>query len=88
VIVTDIYAAGERPIPGLDGAAIVDVLTRHGHPAARFEPDLERIAALLREEIRPGDIVLTLGAGDVWKVGVALVRAERGRAAGRRKATP
>ncbi len=77
VIVTDIYAAGEQPVPGLDGSVVVEALTRHGHPAASYEPRMGKIAAQLRETIRPGDVVLTLGAGDVWKVSDALVRAAK-----------
>jgi UDP-N-acetylmuramate--alanine ligase len=80
VIVTDVYPAGEKPIPGVDGSLIADALVRHGHPAALYEPRREKLPALAREHIRPGDIVLTLGAGDIWKVGDSLVRAS-----GRRK---
>jgi len=85
VIVTDIYAAGEQPIAGLDGAAVVEALTRHGHAAASYEPDFDRIVASLRGSMRDGDVVLTLGAGDVWKVGEALVRASQGDNDGRRR---
>jgi UDP-N-acetylmuramate--alanine ligase len=77
VIVTDVYAAGEAPIPGIDGAAVHDALVRHGHPAATYEPRFDAIADRLRTMIQPGDIVLTLGAGDVWKVGELLLRADR-----------
>jgi UDP-N-acetylmuramate--alanine ligase len=88
VIVTDIYSAGERPIPDIDGSVIVDALARHGHPAAIYEPDLRKIEAMVRDSIRPGDIVITLGAGDVWKVGEALVRSEAGGTGRRRRAAP
>jgi UDP-N-acetylmuramate--alanine ligase len=74
VIVTDIYAAGERPIPGVDGSIVVDALVRHGHPSATYEPNGKELPKLLRETVREGDILLTLGAGDIWKVGEALVR--------------
>jgi UDP-N-acetylmuramate--alanine ligase len=74
VIVTSIYAAGETPIEGLDGAAVAEALRRHGHKSVEYEPRLERVPDILRQRIQPGDIVLTLGAGDVWKVGEALVR--------------
>jgi UDP-N-acetylmuramate--alanine ligase len=78
VIVTDIYGAGESPIAGLDGAAVAQALVRHGHPWARHEPRLSQIPSLLLEMLRPGDIVLTLGAGDVWKVGEELLRLAAG----------
>ena len=74
VIVTDIYPAGERPIEGIDGSVIVDALVRHGHPHAIYEPNVREIPGLLRRMVREGDIVLTLGAGDIWKLGERLVR--------------
>ena len=79
VIVTEIYAAGEAPIHGIDGSTVVDALVRHGHPSVTWEPKLKEIPKRLRRLIQPGDIVLTLGAGDVWKVGDALIRAAAGR---------
>ena len=88
VIVTDIYPAGESPVVGLDGSAVADAVTRHGHQSVVYEPSLAEIPDLVRRMVRPGDIVLTLGAGDVWKVGEELVRAEPsdGRTHGRRSA--
>ncbi len=73
VVVTDIYAAGETPIMGLDGSKVADALVRHGHPSVVCEMNMNAIPARLRNMIRSGDIVLTFGAGDVWKVGEELV---------------
>ena len=73
VVVTDVYAAGEAPLPGIHGAAVVDALRRHGHRSVVFEPKLDRVVRHLRETIRPGDLVITLGAGDVRKVGESLM---------------
>jgi UDP-N-acetylmuramate--alanine ligase len=86
VIVTSIYPAGEAPIPGIDGALVADALVRHGHPSVLYEPSLQRIPARLRTLVGPGDIVLTLGAGDVWHVAEQLVRlgSPRKRRAGSR----
>ena len=78
VIVTDVFAAGEEPIDGIDGATVADALVRHGHRSVVYEPRLTAIPDLLRQTIRPGDIVLTLGAGDVWKVGQELIRSDAG----------
>jgi UDP-N-acetylmuramate--alanine ligase len=77
VIVTDVYAAGERPIEGVSGASVAQSLVRHGHPSVVYEPRLSEIAKRLRPSIATGDVVLTLGAGDVWKVGDALLRKRR-----------
>ena len=74
VIVTEIYAAGESPIEGIDGARVADALIRNGHPSVIHEPRIRAIPETLREILRPGDIVLTLGAGDVWKVGQELIQ--------------
>ncbi len=83
VWVTDIYPAGESPIPGVDGSTIADSLMRHGHRAVAYEPRRKEIAGQVLQEIRPGDIVLTLGAGDVWKIGDELLRhASRGGGGG------
>jgi len=74
VIVTDIYAAGEKRLNGVSGSTVADALVRHGHPSVTYQPDMAAIPTLLRELLQPGDILLTLGAGDVWKLGDDLVR--------------
>jgi UDP-N-acetylmuramate--alanine ligase len=77
VVITDVYAAGEAPIPGVSGRAVADSLVRHGHPSVVYEPRLAAVPKLLQATVRPGDLVITLGAGDVWKVGEALVARRR-----------
>ena len=58
----------------MNGSTVADALVRHGHPAVTYQSDMAAIPTLLRELLQPGDILLTLGAGDVWKVGDDLVR--------------
>jgi UDP-N-acetylmuramate--alanine ligase len=72
VYVLDIYAAGEKPIAGVNSALIVREM-RKTHPAASH---LESPPALdsVRKELRSGDVVVTLGAGDVWKCGEQLLQ--------------
>ncbi|MBL4811747.1 MAG: UDP-N-acetylmuramate--L-alanine ligase, partial [Rhodobacteraceae bacterium] len=70
--ITDIYGAGEEPIAGAGRDDLVAGLIRHGHRHARAvtsEDDLER---LVREQARPGDIVVCLGAGTIsaWANGL------------------
>lgn len=77
VVITEVYAAGEAPLPGVGGRAVADALVRHGHPSVVFEPKLAAIPKLLQAMVREGDLVITLGAGDVWKVGDALVARRR-----------
>ncbi len=69
VYVMDIYAAGEKPIKGVSSKLIVDSLGKAGVPAAVYPGALE-----VMRQLRRGDVVLTLGAGDVWKVGEDLLR--------------
>jgi UDP-N-acetylmuramate--alanine ligase len=71
VIVTEIYPAGEAPIPGVDGRSLAEGIASGGHGSVHCEPDMQKIPAILERIARPGDLVLTLGAGSVWKVGVA-----------------
>ncbi len=70
VCVTEIYAAREDPIPGLSGKVVVDRLSelRPGMPIA-WAPRIEDAAAIVAMEARPGDLVLTIGAGDVDRAG-------------------
>jgi UDP-N-acetylmuramate--alanine ligase len=65
VLVTDLYAAGEKPLPGLDGAAVAAAIGRAGHPDARYAGSVAAAAALALASVRPGDVLLTLGAGQV-----------------------
>jgi len=69
LVVTSIYAAGEAPIPGVDARTILDAVGRAGARAASLVENWEDAVDLILPETRPGDVVLTLGAGDVWKAG-------------------
>ena len=73
LITTEIYPAGETPIPGVSGRQIYDGVKRHGHRDVSYVEQVSDVLALLEERLRPGDLVLTLGAGDVWKVSDALI---------------
>ena len=73
VYVTPVYAAGEVPVEGVDAAALVARLTGRGHRAAATIDSAEALAAALAGEIRAGDMVVCLGAGDItkWAAGLA-----------------
>ena len=75
VAVTDIYAAREEPVAGVSGKLVVDALVdrRNGMTVA-WTPSLDDGATFLAERARPGDIVLTVGAGDVDRAAGRLVR--------------
>jgi UDP-N-acetylmuramate--alanine ligase len=68
-VVTDVYAAGERPVPGITGKLVVDALAEAA-PGKRivYLPHRADVAPFLAREVRSGDLVLTLGAGDVTMV--------------------
>lgn len=75
LIVTDIYSADEEPIPGVSAALIVDAV--RPHRPVTFIAEKERVAGHLLPVLRPDDLVLTLGAGDIWKTADELVAALR-----------
>jgi len=72
LLLTDIYAAGEDPIPGASAAHLVDAIRACGHRDTTLVPRAE-LARAARERVRPGDLVLTLGAGDITAVGPELL---------------
>ena len=73
LLVADIYAASEDPIEGITAEALVEEVKRYGHKDARYAGTLDSAVGLLAEEVRPGDIVLTLGAGNVYRAGEKLI---------------
>ena len=81
VVVTEIYPAGETPIPGVDGAGLAAGIARTGHPDARFIARLDEVACRLAPDLRAGDVVLTLGAGTITGLPEQLQEALRERAA-------
>lgn len=66
-IVTEIYPAREEPIPGITGELVADSARDSGHKHVVFEPDFESLTAVLDNIVRPGDIVITIGAGSIWR---------------------
>ncbi len=69
LLLTEIYAASEQPIPGISGNLLMERIAAHGHHDIRFCPTLEAMLEKLIEVARPGDVIMTLGAGSVWQVG-------------------
>jgi UDP-N-acetylmuramate--L-alanine ligase/UDP-N-acetylenolpyruvoylglucosamine reductase len=79
LFLTEIYAASEKPIDGITGELLSDAVTAAGPANAVFEADLEMLVVRLFSEAKSGDIILTMGAGDVHKVAEALARKLRTR---------
>jgi UDP-N-acetylmuramate--alanine ligase len=75
IVITDVYAAGEKAIPGVDTAALIATFPSD-HPA-KYLPR-PQLASGLAALVRPGDLVLTLGAGDITQVGPDLLARLRG----------
>ncbi len=72
VVVTDVYGADQTPIPGVTGKLVVDGVTE-ASPATRvvYLPHRQDVVRFLGDEVREGDLVVTMGCGDVWMLGDA-----------------
>ncbi len=68
LLVTEVYAAGEAPIAGADGRAICRAVRGRGHVEPVFVAKVEELATPLRDLLRPGDVVLAMGAGNISAV--------------------
>lgn len=68
VVVSDIYSAGETPIPFVTSDLILNALKRNNQKSVEYIPDIVDIPDYIESRQRDGDLVVTLGAGDVWKV--------------------
>lgn len=73
LFLTGIYPAGEDPIPGVDVQGLYEGIKGHGHKDVTLVLDKSAILDRLLPRLKPGDMVFTLGAGDVWKTGEALI---------------
>ncbi|TKH46878.1 UDP-N-acetylmuramate--L-alanine ligase [Paenibacillus terrae] len=75
VIITDIYSpAGEKQIEGVHSSKLVDLIVQNSNANAIYLPTKEAVIDELKDRLQPGDLVLTMGAGDIWKAGDALAR--------------
>ncbi|MES2660365.1 MAG: UDP-N-acetylmuramate--L-alanine ligase [Verrucomicrobiota bacterium] len=72
VFITDVYAASEKPIKGISGQTLVDAMKEHGDIPATYLPDLETAHHALGHALQPGDLLITLGAGNVHEAGTRL----------------
>ena len=73
LIVTDVYAAREEPIEGITGQIVADAAKKYGHKNVYYFPDKDTIYYELQSILQEGDIVATLGAGDIWKLADELI---------------
>ena len=69
LVLTDVYGAREEPVEGVDGQLLADLAVRYGHRDVHYVPGKERLPGFLKDLARPGDTVVTLGAGDIHTYG-------------------
>ncbi len=72
VYVLDIYAASEQPIPGITSERLVERMRELGFERARYAPSIAAVVQEVLVEMRPGDLILTVGAGSVWQIAETL----------------
>ena len=73
LVLTDIYSAGEPAIEGISSETLAATIRQHGQKDVTYVPDREQIPDHLAGVVRPDDIVITLGAGNIWQAGEALL---------------
>jgi len=79
LVVTDIYPAREEPIPGVTGELIAGAARKSGHRNVVYIEDKGKIAGYVADIVSAGDLVITFGAGDIWRVGEELLELLKGR---------
>jgi UDP-N-acetylmuramate--alanine ligase len=80
IVVTDVYGAGEQPIPGVNGHSVVDgVLAARPRALVAYLPKPGDVPGFLARRAEPGDLVLTIGAGDVTMLADEMITAIEGR---------
>jgi UDP-N-acetylmuramate--alanine ligase len=74
LFLTGIYAASEDPIPGVKVEDLCEGIKGHGHKDVTLVPDKNQVVEHVLPRLHPGDMLITLGAGDVWKAGESLIQ--------------
>jgi len=74
LILLDIYAASETPIPGISSQLLYEGIKEHGHRQIYYLPERDQVLPFLRQLTQENDILMTLGAGDVWQISRAFCR--------------
>ncbi len=84
LFLTEIYPAGEERIEGVSGELLFQALRRRGHLDVEYRPNREALTAALLEALRPGDLLVVLGAGDITKTGEEVMQKLKIRGSGLR----
>jgi UDP-N-acetylmuramate--alanine ligase len=72
LLITDIYPAGEDPLPGITAENLFHGIKEHGHKHVFYHSQREEVLEHLLKLLKPGDVVITLGAGNIWELGKQL----------------
>jgi UDP-N-acetylmuramate--alanine ligase len=73
LIVLPIYAASEKEIKGVDAQGLCEGIRKHGHKEVAYAPDFNQALSMITHKAKKGDVVLTLGAGDIYTLGEKLL---------------
>jgi UDP-N-acetylmuramate--alanine ligase len=73
LVLTDVYPAREEPIQGVNGELIANAAKGFGHKVVHYVPDKKNVPDFLVSIVQPDDIVITMGAGDIWRFGEEFV---------------
>ena len=73
LIVLPIYAASEKEIKGVDAQCLCEGIRKHGHKEVSYAPDFNQALSMITHKLKKGDVVLTLGAGDIYTLGEKLL---------------
>lgn len=80
LVLTDVYGSREKPIPGVDGQMLADLAVKYGHRDVHYVQKKEDLPERVAELVRPGDLVITMGAGDIYRYGLQLLERLEARA--------
>ncbi|GKS10414.1 UDP-N-acetylmuramate--L-alanine ligase [Paenibacillus chitinolyticus] len=80
VLITDIYSpAGEKQIEGISSEKLVELIRKNSNPNVTYIPTRGEAEVYLTDRVKPGDLVITMGAGDIWKTADGLAKTLRAR---------
>ena len=80
LVLTDVYPAREEPIQGVSGELIANAAREFGHKQVHYVPDKKNVPDFLMKMKQEGDIIITMGAGDIWKFGEQFIAQLKGKA--------
>ena len=73
-IITDIYPAREKPITGITGKLVYDVMKDLGHKNSHYISDLSNLNEVIENNAKKGDMLITMGAGTIWRYGESILK--------------